>query len=337
MGGGGNGQEHVVEAGTVGGNLERGRAGLLEPAQELEDLTGRAPGGHVDGAQPAVRAHRVEAAERTRVTGQVGELQPDDLRAEPRLQLVGRPAGHDPALVEHRDRVRELVRFLQVLGGQQDRDPLVDQAPDRAPQLFSAPGVQPGGRLVQEHEGRPGDHADGQVQAAAHPAGVLGCPPVRRVRQAELGQQLPGPDPGRAPGQAQQAGHHLQVLTAGQHVVHRRELPGEADRPLHPERVGTQVVPGDGGGPRVGAHQGGQDPDHGGLARAVRAEQGQHRAGLDRQVHVIQGCVAAEGLAHALGHNCVCHTLKCMCHTQFPSTGYRAVLVSARHPRKVAG
>jgi hypothetical protein len=302
----------------------RGRPGLPEAAQDLEDLAGRALGGHVDGAQPSVGAHRVEPAERALVTGQVGELEPDDLRAEPGLQLVGRAAGHDPAVVEYRDRVRELVCFLQVLGGQQDRDPLVDQAPDRAPDLFAAARVEPGGRLVQEHERGPGDHADGQVQPPSQAARVLGGPPVGRVGQAELGQQFRGPSLGRPPGQAQQPGHHLQVLPAGQHLVHRRELPGQADRPLDPDRVGAQIVPGYGRGPRVGAHQGGQDPDHRGLARAVRAEQGEHCAGPGRQVHVIQDGVAAEGLADALGLNCVCHTLNRMRRTQLSSSGYRA-------------
>ena len=125
--------------------------------------------------------------ERPLVGGRIGELEPDDFRAEPRLELVGCPAGHDPAVIEHRDRVRELVRFLQVLGGQQDRDALVDQAADRAPRLFAAARVQSGGRLVQEHERGPGDHADGQVQAPPHAAGVLAGPAAGRVGQVELG------------------------------------------------------------------------------------------------------------------------------------------------------
>ena len=65
---------------------------------------------------------------------------------------------------------------------------------------------------------------------------------------------------------------------------------------------------GHGGRARVRADQGGQDADHRGLARAVRAEQGEDRAGLDGQVDMVEDEVAAEGLGDPGGINCVCHT-----------------------------
>ena len=41
-----------------------------------------------------------------------------------------------------------------------------------------------------------------------------------------------------------QVGHQLQVLLAGQQVVHRRELAGDADRRAHAVRVVGDVVAG---------------------------------------------------------------------------------------------
>jgi hypothetical protein len=52
----------------------------------------------------------------------------------------------------------------------------------------------------------------------------------------------------------QEFGHHLEVLLARQHVVDRSMLAGEADRTLHADRVGAQVMAGDGRGARIGPH-----------------------------------------------------------------------------------
>ena len=153
-------------------------------------------------------------------------------RAEARLELVRRAPGHDPAVVEHRDRVGELVRLLQVLRGEQDGDALVDQAPDRAPQLLAAARVEPGGRLVQEQQLGPLDHADGQVEPTFHATRVGPDPPVRasaRSNSASSSALRPGPP--RA-AEMPQPGHHLEVLLPGQHVVDRGVLAGQADRAL---------------------------------------------------------------------------------------------------------
>src|SRR5437868_1643120 len=61
--------------------------------------------------------------------------------------------GQDRALVDDPDAVGERVRLLQVLGGQEDRDPvLVGQALDLLPQRGATLDVQPGGGLVQEQD-----------------------------------------------------------------------------------------------------------------------------------------------------------------------------------------
>jgi hypothetical protein len=66
-----------------------------------------------------------------------------------------------------------------------------------------------------------------------------------------------------------QAGHQEQVLLAGEQVVDGGELAGDADRGPDGVRLPGQVVARDLDLAAVGADQGGQDVDGGGLAGAV--------------------------------------------------------------------
>jgi hypothetical protein len=157
--------------------------------------------------------------------------------------------------------------------------------------------VQAGGGLVEEQDRGFGDQAQREVELAPHSAGVgldgllPGATEVEDVEQ-----------PGRAlahhrPGQAVQAAEHRQVLRAGQLAVDREGLAGQADAGLDALWLTRHVIAADPGCARVGAQQGGEDADHGGLARAVRPEEGGHRPGAGLEADVGQG----RGLAVALG------------------------------------
>jgi hypothetical protein len=62
------------------------------------------------------------------------ERRPPDLR----LQRLGRPAGDDLAVIDDRDPVRERVRLLEVLGGEEDGHAvLVREAGDLLPHVGS--------------------------------------------------------------------------------------------------------------------------------------------------------------------------------------------------------
>jgi hypothetical protein len=69
-----------------------------------------------------------------------------------------------------------------------------------------------------------------------------------------------------------------QVLDAGGLAVDARALADAADRPPHGARIAQHVVARDAGGAGVGPRQRGEDPDGGGLAGAVGAEQAEDRA-----------------------------------------------------------
>ena len=68
-------------------------------------------------------------------------------------------------------------------------------------------------------------------------------------------------------------------------------------------------MPGDDGLAAVGLEQGGQDPDGGGLAGAVRPEQTQHRAFRDVEVDAVQCPYVAEGLDQTLGVDGAWHVI----------------------------
>jgi hypothetical protein len=156
-----------------------------------------------------------------------------------------------------------------------------------------------GGRLVEEDHARVADQGHRQVEPAQHPAGVGGGRLLGRLDQVELVQQRGGAPAALAPVQVVQVGHEAQVLLAGQQLVDRGELAGDADR--RADRVGLvgDVVAGDVGLAAGRADQGGQDLHRGGLAGAVGAEQREDRSFGDVQVDAVEHDLVAERLAQA--------------------------------------
>lgn len=110
--------------------------------------------------------------------------------------------------------------------------------------------------------------------------------------------------------QAFEVGHQLQVLLAGQQLVDRGELAGDADRRANRLGPGGDVVPGDGGRSAVGRHQGGQHVHGRRLAGPVRTEQGEDRSFADLQVDAVEDHLVPEGLPQPGGRNrCFCHVM----------------------------
>ena len=137
------------------------------------------------------------------------------------------------------------VGLVQVLRGEEDRDPAGDQGPDVVPDLSPAAWVEPSGRLVEKDHLGPADQRHRQVETTAHPARVRRGRAVGGVDQVEAHQQL-GDAHGRlAPAQVVEVGHQAEVLRSGHQVVDRGELAGDADRGADRHRVGDEVVPGD--------------------------------------------------------------------------------------------
>ena len=162
-----------------------------------------------------------------------GQAELEAVAADLCLELIGGAVGEDAAAVDDHDLVGELVGFLQVLGGEQHSGAVVDKPTDGLPELVAAARVQAAAGLVQEQHLGVADQADGQVQAAAHAARpgahrAIGC-----LGQLEPLQQLGGPAMGLGPVQVVEAAGHDQVLLAGEVVVDRGRLAGQADHLPH--------------------------------------------------------------------------------------------------------
>jgi hypothetical protein len=176
-----------------------------------------------------------------------------------------------------------------------------DQLADDAPHVVAAARVEAGGRFVEEDDPRVADQGHGEVEAALHTAGVGGGGLLRGLGEVEALQQFGGDPAPLLLGQVVQVRHEEHVLLAGDQAVDGGELPGDADRGAHGLRVGGQVVTADPQVAGVGGDEGGEDLDGGGLAGAVRAEQGEDGAGRHRQVDAVEDRLVPVGLAQPGG------------------------------------
>ncbi len=187
------------------------------------------------------------------------------------------------------------------LRGEEDRDPARHELADAVPHRPAAARVQPGGGLVEEDHPRGADEGHGQIEPAAHPARVGRHRLVRRVGKAEPLEQLADPRPPGAAAEMVEVGHQAHVLHARQQLVQRGELSGDPDRGPHRVRIVHHVVTRHAHLTGVRGDQGGEDPDHRGLAGAVRTEEGEDRPLGDRQVDAVEHHRLVKGLAHPGG------------------------------------
>ena len=113
------------------------------------------------------------------------ELEPEDrLALDAALELLGRPDGQDPAVVDDRDPLAQLVGLGHVVRGQQDRPAGHDRLPGVTSSRTDARGghVQPQGRLVEEEDPRVVEQATGEVHLLALAGGERADPLLSPVR-----------------------------------------------------------------------------------------------------------------------------------------------------------
>ena len=121
----------------------------------------------------------------------VDELDLDGVALELALERVRRALGDDPAAVDDGQLRGQPVGLLEVVGGEQDRHPLVaGEALDLVPHVGPRLGVEAGGRLVEEEHAGAVDEAHGQVETALHAARVRLRGPVGGVDEAEALERI---------------------------------------------------------------------------------------------------------------------------------------------------
>ena len=228
-----------------------------------------------------------------------GEPDMEHAGADRRLELRARPLGDHPPVVDHRDAVGELVGLLEILRGEEHGGAVPDQHPDDVPDLVAAPRVEAGGRLVEEQELRRDHEARGDVEPAPHAAGEGLDLAVGRLAEPEGGEQLVRPRLRLAAAIAEEPAEEDEILVAGQVLVDRGELPGEADPAAHRVGIGDHVEPEHAGAAAVGLEQRREHAHDRGLAGAVRAQEPVDRAAADDEVDAVDGAVRPEGLDQA--------------------------------------
>jgi hypothetical protein len=153
------------------------------------------------------------------------------------LELIGGALAHDPAGVDDREAVAQLVGLLKVLRRQEHRRAMpVDPAqlvPDRQP----ARRVQPRGRLVEEQHLRLVHERRREIEAALHAAGVALDHPVRGVLELDQREQLPRARRGLRRAEPEQPAVQDQELAARLARIQSRLLKCHADPP--PSAIGV--------------------------------------------------------------------------------------------------
>jgi hypothetical protein len=128
---------------------------------------------------------------------------------------------------------------------------------------------------------------------------------------------------GELRGQVEKLADEHQVLPAGQVLVDRGVLPGQADPSAYPLGMSEYVDAGDLGRAGVRAQQRRQHAYGGRLARAVRAQYAEHGTPGHRQVHAVQRLGGTEPLGQPLGayreighdDGLLPHSRRCRCAT----------------------
>ena len=192
---------------------------------------------------------------------------------------------HDPAVVDDADPVRHLLGFLDVMGGQNDRDALAAQAPNQRPHVAAEIDVDARGRLVEEqHVGlvaqRLGDH-----HAALHAARQFDDPGVPLVPQRQVAQQLL--DIGRIRRAPEQPAAEARPVDGGENIE-RDLLRHQSDHRARGAVVVHDVMAVDQNFARSHRHRAADDADQRRLAGAVRTQEGENLAFVDLQIDRVE-------------------------------------------------
>ncbi len=220
-------------------------------------------------------------------------------RAEPQALLRIDP-GHDArrrverdeaTLIDQGDPVREPLGFLHEVGDEDDGDAPGTHALDELPGIPSGLWIETRGQFVEHGDPRVADQRERDGQTLFLPSRELPEGGVALLGQAEVVDE-----PGWIGGVAIERGVQVECLPHSKLIGQFTLL--ELDADLLTQRVaiaaGIQAQHADRAGVRC--PQPGDGFDGGGLARAVRAEDREDLALLDREGHAVHGDVIAVSL-----------------------------------------
>ncbi len=224
---------------------------------------------------------RNRGPELLRKDGRAGrQADPDDRRRRAALDDLRRRSLRDDAAADHhREAIREVLRLVHEVRGEQHRLAEGREVADDVPGLATGTRIEARRRLVQEQQLRVARQAERKVQAPALAARQPTDPRTRPIGQIDKGQQFVDRSRMRIV-----AAVEVENLGNGQVGLHARRLEHDPDALPEPTVAQGRVEPEHrhlAGVPRAVALQ---DLDRGGLAGPVRAEQGEDLPFADREV-----------------------------------------------------
>ena len=195
-----------------------------------------------------------------------------------------RALAHDHAVAQHGDPVGELLGLVEVVRRQQDRLAERAQVADRVPRCAARARVEAGRRLVEEDQLGVADRARarGRGAAAGRPRAC-----ARARRASPSGRRARSPRPGRA---ASRSSRRRRAGSRARSASGRATTTG-ASTPIRSRHAGPPAAgrsPSTSTRAAVALAVALEDLDRRRLAGAVRAEQAEHLAGLDREVDPAQ-------------------------------------------------
>jgi hypothetical protein len=217
-------------------------------------------------------------------------------------QRLRRTLCDDLSVVHDRDLVAERVGLVHVVRGQNDRlVPGFDKI-DEVPEIPSRLGVEAGRGLVEEEHFRIIDNGEGHQEPLTLAAGKFSRVPIEELIKAAQADDLL-----RVHGMGIKVLEQPQCLAHGQEFLQRRDL--ELDAGFFPERGadGCAFVE---RGAGIALLDTFDDLNERGLARAVRSEQTEADALLDRKADIIHGTHARVGFDEIVDFDHRCHSMK---------------------------
>jgi len=226
--------------------------------------------------------------------------------------VVGSSERPQPAAVQHRHPIGQSSGLAQEVGGQHDRAALAGQRLDELDDVARPGRVEARGRLVEEQHVGVVQEGPGQ----RHPLALTGREALGEVvgplGQAEPLEQVVHQAGRRIEGVAPHAGREDQVLARRQTVVQPSVLGQHPGVAAHRVTFGGHVEPEHASGAPIGGQHAVEQPDGGGLAGAVGAEERQHLARFDVDGEPVERRSAGEAAAQVEGVDGGVHQPSCL-------------------------
>src|SRR5258708_3655405 len=221
----------------------------------------------------------------------------------------GVDADRGPA--EERDAVAERIGLVEVVRAEEDGAALAADLADELAHGARGVGVEPRGRLVEEHDARLVDRRPRDRHLLLHAArerrdGLRATVPEAHEPQVALGLR-----PRRRAVEPEQRREEQEVLLGGLPLVEAGLLGEDADRGPDLLVLPAEAVTGDLGGPAGRRDERAEQAQGRGLARAVRAEEAEDLALSHLEVQLLDGGQTLESLRQPLcakdhGHQVEC-------------------------------